>query len=175
MHYVPYIIIVGIFRGYKCLWFSRIRHACTANIYNHKLNNRIYACCKTRYSMKIKSAKTFLKAFLWKWNTPAIRYLIYRQNVLISFLTVIQRPLFVPLEKQTEWMHWALPRIQSWRSCLYAHLVCRMHLDPGKSLGGSELGAWEIIMHKEYQKRSYLSPTTCMQCYMHCYCPQKRT
>ncbi len=54
--------IAGIFRGYECLWFSRIRHEprtfITANLILHA-----WMLQKGAYSTKIKSAKTFLKAF----------------------------------------------------------------------------------------------------------------
>ena len=64
--------IEGIFRGYKCSWFSRIRHEprtfITANLIFH-------ACMlqKRRCSMKIKSAT------IYTLEIPA-RYGIYQQG-----------------------------------------------------------------------------------------------
>ena len=63
--------IVGIFQGYKCSWFSLIRHEprkfITANLILH-------ACiaAKKRYSTKIKTAKTILKGISAKIYTLEI-------------------------------------------------------------------------------------------------------
>ena len=85
--------IEGIFRGYKCSWFSRIRHEPRTFI---TVNLIFHACMlqKRRYSTKIKSAKTFLKAHPRKFiPSKYTRYTVVRcclrQFVWIQYNQII--------------------------------------------------------------------------------------
>ncbi len=64
--------IAGIFRGYKCSWFSRIK-ACTANIYNR--------CKKAAIPRKLR------KAFPWEFiPSKYTRYTVHMYHLFTQTL-----------------------------------------------------------------------------------------
>ena len=78
--------IEGIFRGYKCSWFTRIRHEPRTFI----TTNLIFHACmlqKRRYSTNIKSAKTFLKAHPWKFiPSKYTRYTVHHTPLTAMYM-----------------------------------------------------------------------------------------